>query len=134
MAAQQLLNVLCCLAHSFLRAVIAIDQNYKVGSVKTYLCTFVIAGRGSHASLPVTVYRQAFNIHNATSYALVRLTAASYSQRQGIATELIGVEAANAVAIAHGGKVDKVYEGVTGIEFLSLKHTADKSLGGRTVA
>ena len=115
-------------------AVIAVDEDYEVGGGELHLSALVVAGGCSDASLCITIYWQPVDVYHAAPYAFIGFSFASYAECQCVANKLVGIEAANAVAVCDGGEIDEVNEGVALIEFLALQHAAYEGFGGRTIA
>ena len=58
----------------------------------------------------------------------------AHTQGERVALKLVGVETANAVAIAYACQIDKVYQRIDLVELLALEDAADEGFGSRTVA
>ena len=94
----------------------------------------MVAGGCAHSALGVAVDREPFDVDDAPSDTLVRLVLSPYAERQGVAHELVGIEASDAVSEDDGGEVHQVYEGVALVELLALQHAANEALGGGTIS
>lgn len=132
--AQQLLYVFSVLTHMVFIAVVAIDEHCEAGGVQSNLGAFVVRGGCSHTALGIAVDGQAGNVDHAPSDAFVRLAFLSDAERQRAALELVGIKAADAVAIGNTAQIDEVYERVDLVEGFALQLAADKRFGGRTIA
>ena len=105
-----------------------------MGGLERHLRTLVVAGGRADAALGIPIDGQACDVEHAAPDALVGLSLTPHSQGEGVAHELVGIEAADTVAVGDAGEVDEIDEGVDLIEFLALQHTTDELLTGRTVA
>ena len=115
-------------------SIVAIDKNDKMGSLKFYLCTFIIAGGCSHPTLLIAVDGQPMNINHAPSNTLVRFAFTSDAQCQRIANKLGRVKASYAIPIADRSQINKVHQRVNLIQLLALQHSTDKGFRSRTIA
>ena len=131
--AQEVLDETGVVEYALLVAVVAVDEYHEVGGGERHLGALVVAGGGADATEGIAVDGQAGDVEHAATDAFVGLALAADAERQGVAHELVGIEAADAVAEGDAGQVDEVDEGVDLVEFLALQHTADKLFAGGTV-
>ena len=123
--ADEALDELGILADALLVAVVAVDEYHEVGGAEGHLGTLVVAGRGPYPTLCVAVDRETGNVEHAAANALVGLTLAAHAEGQRVAHELVGIEAADAIAKGYRSEVHQVYQGVNLVEFLALLHASD---------
>ncbi len=114
-------------------AVVAVDEDDEVGGLEGHLRALVVAGGGADASLGVAVDGQSGDVEHASADAFVGFALAADAEGERVADELVGIEAADAVAEGDGGEVDEVDEGINLIQLLALQHAADELLAGGTV-
>ena len=94
----------------------------------------MVAGGRPHPTLCVAVDGQPLDVEHAAADALVRLAGTTDAEGERVAHELVGIKAADAVAVGDGGQVDEVNEGVNLVQLLALQHAAYELLAGRTIA
>ena len=131
---EQLLDILGILCDALLIAVVTVDEHEEVTGGEFHLRALVVAGGCSHTALGIAIYGQTVDVYHSASDALVRLPLASYAKGQGVADELVGIEAPDAVTEGYRGKVDEVNERVSLVQLLALQHAAYQGFGGRAVA
>ena len=105
-----------------------------MGGAEGHLRPFMVAGGCAHTSLGITIDGQSCDVEHTTSDAFIRFSLPTYTQGEGVAHELVGIEASDAVAIGDRGEVDEVYEGVDLVQFLALQHPPDELFAGWTVS
>ena len=86
------------------------------------------------AALGIPIDGQACDVEHAASDPFIGFAFTSDAEGECGAHELVGIEAADTVAIGDAGEVDEIDERVDLIEFLALQHPSDELLTGRTVA
>ena len=101
-------------------AIVAVDEYDEVGGGEFHFCSLIVAGGSAYPTLCITIHRQAMDIDHPSSDTLVRLALTAYAQRQCVALKLIGIEAANAIAVGDGSQIDEIDERIYLIERLSL--------------
>ena len=89
--------------------------------------------RCADAALTVAIDRQTLDVDDAAPDAFIGFALATDAQRQRVAHEAVGIEAANAIAIDNRSEVHQVHQRVALIEFLALQHPADECLRCRTI-
>ena len=114
-------------------AVVAVDEDDEVGGLKRHLRALVVAGGGADSSLGIAVDGEPGDVEHASADALVGFALAADTEGEGITDELIGIEAADAVAEGDGGEVDEVDEGINLIQLLALQHATDELFAGGAV-
>ena len=132
--AEQLLYVFSIFCDALLIAVVAVDEHEEVAGREFHLRALVVAGGSADTAFGIAIYRKSVDVYHSASDTLIRFTLASYAKGQGVANEFVGIEAADAVTIGYGSKVDEVNERVALVQLLALQHTAYQGFGGRAVA
>ena len=115
-------------------AIVAVDEYDEVGGGEFHFCSLIVAGGCAYPTLCIAIHRQTMDIDHASSDAFVGLALTANAQRQCVANKLIGIEAANAVAVGDGSQIDEIDERIYLIERLALEHPSDERLRGRTIA
>ena len=131
---QQRLDVAGIVGDTVTIAVIAVDEDEEATGGEVYLGALVVTGGGAYPTLGVTIDGQSMDVDHAAADAFVGLSLTADAEGQGVAHELGGVEAANAVAIGDGGQVDEVDQRVNLVEGLALQDAAYQGLGGGAIA
>ena len=114
-------------------AVISVYEYKSMGCLHRHLGALVVAGGSAYPTLCITIHRQSCNVEHPSAYTFVWFAFLSNAQCQGVAYKLIGIKAANAVAVGNARKIDKVNKRVYLIQLLALHHAAYKCLCCRSV-
>ena len=104
--AQQVLDEAGIVSDTLFIAVVTVDEHHEMGGAEGHFRPFVVAGGCAHTSLGITIDGQSCDIEHTTSDAFIRFSLPTYTQGEGVAHELVGIEASDAVAIGDGGEVD----------------------------
>lgn len=73
-------------------------------------CPFVIACWRTHPTLGITIDRQSLNIDHSPADTLIRFSCTTYTQREGISHELVGIKSTYTVSVGYARQVDEINE------------------------
>ena len=97
--AKEILDETGIVEYALLIAVVAVDEDYEMGGLEGHLGALIVAGGSADSSLGITIYRKSGNVEHASADAFVRLSLLANAEGEGIAHELVCIEASDAVTV-----------------------------------